>query len=97
MITPNQVRQARLALGWSRQRLAGASNTTANFIKIYEEQGRVARINLRQFIFNGLEAIEATMAEHGIKFDHAHDEARLAQATRSEFPNPAAERCGPVS
>lgn len=63
-------------LGWSRQRLAGASNTTENFIKIYEEKGRIARINLRQLAFNALESVEATFSEHGIEFVAENGEAR---------------------
>ena len=63
-------------LGWSRQRLAGASNTTENFIKIYEEKGRVARINLRQLVFNALESVEATLREHGIEFVGENGETR---------------------
>ena len=63
-------------LGWSRQRLAGASNTTENFIKIYEEKGRIARINLRQFTFNALNAVEATLSEHGVEFAEENGEAR---------------------
>ena len=63
-------------LGWSRQRLAGASNTTENFIKIYEEKGRIARINLRQLAFNALNAVEATLSEHGVEFVEETGEAR---------------------
>ncbi|GEM_PF-4506577 len=63
-------------LGWSRQRLAGASNTTENFIKIYEEKGRIARINLRQLAFNALESVEATLNEHGVEFVEENDGAR---------------------
>lgn len=63
-------------LGWSRQRLAGASNTTENFIKIYEEKGRIARINLRQLAFNALDAVEATLSEHGVEFVEQSGETR---------------------
>lgn len=63
-------------LGWSRQRLAGASNTTDNFIKIYEEKGRIARINLRQLAFNALDAVEATLSEHGIEFVEENGDPR---------------------
>ena len=76
LITPHQLRAARVMLGWSRQRLAGASNTTENFIKIYEEKGRIARINLRQLNFNALESVEATFSEHGIEFVAENGEAR---------------------
>lgn len=63
-------------LGWSRQKLARASNTTENFIKIYEDDGRIARINLRQLAFNALETVEATLSEHGVEIVEENGEAR---------------------
>lgn len=39
-VSPQQVREARALLGWSRERLGAMSEVSANFVAIYEKSGR---------------------------------------------------------
>ena len=39
-VTPEQCRDARKLLGWSRERLGAVSGTSAHFVRHYEEFGR---------------------------------------------------------
>jgi len=68
LITPYQMRKARLILGWSRQGLSNASDTTVSFIQGYEELGRVGRLNLRSPSFDGLAAVRGALEHAGIEF-----------------------------
>lgn len=67
-ITPYQMRKARLILGWSRQGLSNASDTTVRFVQGYEELGRVGRFNLRTASFDGLAAIRSALEQAGVEF-----------------------------
>ena len=67
-ITPEQMRQARVLLGWSRTRLAALSETTGSFIVFYEDEGRVERMFSRERSFDGLAAIRAALEAAGVEF-----------------------------
>lgn len=67
-ITPDQLRKAREALGWSRRKLSDASETTTYFISVYEGFGRVVRLSLRRHGFDGLAAIRAVLEQAGVEF-----------------------------
>jgi hypothetical protein len=67
-ITPQQMRDARILLRWSRERLAALSDTTASFILAYENKGHRASMFSRERSFDGLTALRATLAENGIEF-----------------------------
>jgi len=71
-ISPYQMQEARLILGWSRQSLSNASDTTVGFVKGYEEFGRVSRLNLRRHNFDGLAAIRDALEQAGIEFTNGN-------------------------
>lgn len=68
VITPEQMRDARTSLGWSRETLSHASGATVHFIHVYEEFGRVGRLNLRRKGFDGLAQIRAALEASGVEF-----------------------------
>ena len=67
-ITPEQVRQARKLLGYSRYRLGQLSNVTESFIYVFEKTGRVATILWRPRDFDGLASIRASLEAAGVEF-----------------------------
>ena len=67
-ITPEQLRQARHSLGWSLERLAFWSDTSATFIATYENEGRVTGIPFRQASFDALAALRTTLEASGVEF-----------------------------
>lgn len=82
LITPYQMRRARLILGWSQKGLSNASNTTVGFIQGYEELGRVGRFNLRRAGFDGLAAIHGVLKQAGVEFTNGDPPgARLAKSS----------------
>ena len=62
------MRSARSSLGWSRQKLSLASGATVHFINVYEDFGRVARLNLRRSGFDGLAALRTALEAAGVEF-----------------------------
>ena len=67
-ITPNQMRTARSRIGWSRERLAARSDTTATFIRIYEDTGRTISLKALDRPPDPLAAIRSTLREAGVIF-----------------------------
>ena len=67
-ITPRQMRDARTLLGWSRERLAARSETTATFISTYENSGRVMNMTSRERTLDALAAVRAALVESGVRF-----------------------------
>jgi len=67
-ITPEQLRDARAALGWSSERLAARSGTTAYGVIKYERFGRVASRRGQRSDFDALESIRAALQAAGIEF-----------------------------
>lgn len=80
-ITPYQMRRARLILGWSRQGLSNASDTTISFMQGYDELGRVGRLNVWRPEFKGLAAVRGTLKQVGIEFTNGDPaSAKLAKS-----------------
>ena len=69
-MTPDQVRAARVLLGWSRMQLGLRSNTSVNMIRTFERSGRVAALNSsdRTVPVDALAAIRATLEAAGVEF-----------------------------
>lgn len=67
-ITPEQVREARAALGWSSDRLAARSGTTAYGIMKYERFGRVASKRGQPRDFDALASIRSALEAGGVEF-----------------------------
>ena len=67
-MTPEQMREARKLLNWSRERLAALSDATASFILAYENKGQVATMPSREPLFDGLAAIRIAFEAAGVTF-----------------------------
>ena len=67
-VTPDQVKAARLLLGWSVNRLSARSRTSYYVVKIFEETGQVASLQgwVRQV--DPLVGIRATLEAAGVEF-----------------------------
>jgi hypothetical protein len=82
-ITPEQLRAARLLLGWTRFRVARVSNTTTRFVVAFESSGRVRRILWRPRDFDSLGSIRAALEVAGVEFADENGEdskVRLREA-----------------
>ncbi len=67
-LTPQQMRAARMLLGWSRERLAVMSETTTTYIRNFENFGRIMKIASQEQSFDALDAIRVTLTDNGIEF-----------------------------
>jgi len=84
-MTPDQVRAARVLLGWSLARLGIRSDTSAYMVKTFERTGRVAPLHSRTERVDALAAIRATLEAAGVEFtgDGASD-VRLRKPAGTE-------------
>jgi len=71
-ITPDQLREARAALGWSLERLAAHSGNTAYGVIKYERFGRVASKRGQSRDFDALASIRAALEAAGIEFTNSN-------------------------
>lgn len=67
-ITPQQMRAARMLLGWSRERLAVMSETTISYIRNFENSGRIMKMASHEQSFDALAAIRVTLTDNGLEF-----------------------------
>ena len=68
-MTPEQCREARKLLGWSRERLGAMSSTSAHFVRYYEEFGRAMRAQSAESPGSDrLGAVRATLEAAGVEF-----------------------------
>jgi len=81
-ITPEQLREARAALGWSSERLAARSGTTAYGVIKYERFGRVALKRGQRSDFDALASIRVALEAAGIEFTN-DDPPSVKRATPS--------------
>ena len=72
-ITPKQMWDARLLLGWTRERLASVAGATGQFVYTYETDGRVMTMYSRERSFDGLAAIRAALEEAGVEFTNERE------------------------
>lgn len=72
-ITPEELREARAALGWSSERLAARSDTTAHIINEYERFGRVASRLGQPRDFNALASIRDALEVAGVEFTNGDE------------------------
>jgi len=70
-ITPEQLREARAVLGWSAERLAARSGTTAYGVIKYERFGRVASKRGQPRDFDVLASFRAVLEVAGIEFTNS--------------------------
>lgn len=72
-ITPEQLREARGLLGWSRNRLAVQSETTVGFIGGFEDMGRIRTLLWHPDGFNALDAMRTALEAAGIEFTNGDE------------------------
>ena len=80
-ITPEQMRETRRLLGWSRDRLAMQSETIVGFVANFEDSGRVAKMLWHPEKFDALNAIRTVLEAAGVEFtNEASPGVRLTKA-----------------
>ena len=67
-MTPKQCMEARRLLGWSRDRLCGASTVPAHAIGMFEQTGRITRSHLVGAEADPVAAIRAAFEAAGVTF-----------------------------
>jgi len=60
-MTPDQVKAARLLLGWSMSRLGMRSGTSMHTVRIFERSGQVAKLYCRTDQVDAVAAIRDTL------------------------------------
>ena len=68
VMTPDQVKAARMLLGWSQLQLSLRSDTSLSVVTTFERTGRVAIVQRRLDLTDPLAAIRTTLEEAGVKF-----------------------------
>ena len=82
-MTPDQLRAARVLLGWSQMQLGLRSNTSAYLVKKLEMTGQVAGVRGRSDLTDILATIRATLEAAGVKFT---DGKALVNASAETVP-----------
>ena len=67
-ITPDQVKAARMLLGWSQRQLSLRSDTSLSVVTTFERTGRVAIMQRRPDLTDPLAAIRTTLEAAGVEF-----------------------------
>ena len=67
-LTPEQMRGARMILGWSRDRLAVQSETTVGFITKFEDTGQIGTFLWHPIEFDALHALRTALEAAGVEF-----------------------------
>jgi len=69
-VTPDQLKAARALLGWSFDRLAAQSGTSAQLVSTFEKAGRIVPMNIpgRPVPTDAVAAIRTTLEAAGVEF-----------------------------
>jgi transcriptional regulator with XRE-family HTH domain len=69
-VTPDQLKAARALLGWSFDRLAARSGTTAQLVSTFEKTGRMMSVTAprRMVPIDAVAAVRTTLEQAGIDF-----------------------------
>jgi len=67
-VTPDQVKAARLLLGWSMSRLGMRSGTSVHSVRMFEWSGKAAKLYGRTDQVDAVAVIRATLEVAGIEF-----------------------------
>jgi transcriptional regulator with XRE-family HTH domain len=69
-VAPDQLKAARALLGWSFDRVAARSGTSAQLVRAFEKTGRIVPMNIpgRPVPIDALAAIRDTLEAAGIEF-----------------------------
>ena len=84
-MTPDQMKAARLLLGWSVERLGAFSDTSYQMVRTFELTGRVMTMQQLRDLTDPIAAIRAALEEAGVEFtDGDTPGARLRKPAGSE-------------
>ena len=67
-MTPDQMKAARILLGWSQLQLSLRSDTSIHVVRTFEQTGRIMTVQRRPDLTDPVAAIRATLEEAGIEF-----------------------------
>jgi len=69
-MTPDQLKAARALLGWSFDRVAARSGTSAQLVRTFEKTGRIVSMNIpgRPVPIDAVAAIRDTLEAAGVEF-----------------------------
>jgi transcriptional regulator with XRE-family HTH domain len=69
-VTPDQLKAARALLGWSFDRVAARSGTSAQLVRTFEKTGRIVSMNIagRPVQIDAVAAIRDTLEAAGVEF-----------------------------
>lgn len=69
-MNPNQLKSARALLGWSFERVAARSGTSAQLVRTYEKTGRIMSMNIpgRPVPIDAVAAVRTTLELAGVEF-----------------------------
>ncbi len=69
-MTPDQLKAARALLGWSFDRVAARSGTSAQLVRTFEKTGRIVSMNIagRPVQIDAVAAIRDTLEAAGVEF-----------------------------
>jgi hypothetical protein len=84
-MTPDQMKTARLLLGWSIPKLGIRSGTSPYMVKTYEQTGRVILPHVRTKRDGALAAVRVTLEAAGIDFTNGDEPGVKLRATNSCF------------
>ena len=67
-MTPEQLRAARVLLGWSQMQLGLRSDTSKHVVKKFELTGQIASVHGRPDLTDPLATVRATLEAAGVEF-----------------------------
>ncbi len=74
-MTPDQLKAARALLGWSFDRVAVRSGTSAQLVRTFEKTGRIVSMNIpgRPVPVDAVAAVRNTLEAAGIEFTNGDE------------------------
>ncbi len=74
-MTPDQLKAARALLGWSFDRVAARSGTSAQLVRTFEKTGRIVSMNIpgRPVPVDAVAAVRNTLEAAGIEFTNGDE------------------------
>jgi len=74
-VTPDQLKAARALLGWSFDRVAARSGTSAQLVSTFEKTGRIVSMNVpgRPVPIDAVAAVRTTLEAAGVEFTNGDE------------------------
>ncbi len=74
-MTPDQLKAARALLGWSFDRVAARSGTSAQLVRTFEKTGRIVSMNIpgRPVPTDAVAAVRTTLEAAGVEFTNGDE------------------------